>query len=473
MNILPQQSAATVNPDGVTSAMNAAFAEFFSDETTPIPHLIDSTTVRTETTTDSHGDILRDTHPPTSYAVSTRTNSDSLVVVVAATADAPPSATTTPINLPRYKSLLNKCSSNKTGGQHSTMSTSTESDPSYYSSSTNRKKRSISNEYKASKRFHPLQSSTGSSSSSSSHQLQIQEYSSSSSDDDNSTPTTINSDLINMSNSLIHSIPPLYSRINRIPTQAVDSSDDELFAPFNPSNSSCSCLHHTSAVSQVNSHPASLPSMPRLHNPTQLRHQYRQQLTSELHRQRLSAFQNHASSSPTMHTADQHLHALLNNPTTTNHHIHTHINIQPTAAYDLNSQMNARIENNYSWPPTPLILRSFRNPLFLHNNEHVLEELLRMEQQLNGLNGPTSSGATIEQINCRTLSYKYTKTAHTSEEKCTICLSEYDLNECVRRLPCMHLFHIECVDRWLMQSKRCPMCRIDIDYRGDFPDEIC
>ena len=74
MNILPHQSAATVNPDDVTSAMSAAFAEFLSDETTPIPRLIDPTTVRTETTTDGH-DILRDTHPPTSYAVSTRTNS--------------------------------------------------------------------------------------------------------------------------------------------------------------------------------------------------------------------------------------------------------------------------------------------------------------------------------------------------------------------------------------------------------------
>ena len=43
----------------------------------------------------------------------------------------------------------------------------------------------------------------------------------------------------------------------------------------------------------------------------------------------------------------------------------------------------------------------------------------------------------------------------------------------VRRLPCMHLFHIECVDRWLTQSKRCPICRIDIDFRGDFGEYVC
>nr|CAD7426783.1 unnamed protein product [Timema monikensis] len=48
-------------------------------------------------------------------------------------------------------------------------------------------------------------------------------------------------------------------------------------------------------------------------------------------------------------------------------------------------------------------------------------------------------------------------------EKCTICLSEFEDNEDVRRLPCMHLFHIECVDQWLGTNKRCPICRVDIE----------
>lgn len=48
-------------------------------------------------------------------------------------------------------------------------------------------------------------------------------------------------------------------------------------------------------------------------------------------------------------------------------------------------------------------------------------------------------------------------------DKCTICLSEFELEEDVRRLPCMHLFHVECVDQWLGQNKRCPICRVDIE----------
>lgn len=48
-------------------------------------------------------------------------------------------------------------------------------------------------------------------------------------------------------------------------------------------------------------------------------------------------------------------------------------------------------------------------------------------------------------------------------EKCTICLYEFEVEEDVRRLPCMHLFHVECVDQWLITNKRCPICRIDIE----------
>ena len=207
-----------------------------------------------------------------------------------------------------------------------------------------------------------------------------------------------------------------------------------------------------------------MPSTPQHHpHPAHLRHQYRQQLALELNRQRLNVFQNPSSttsSSSSLLTADQHLHAILTNPS--HHTIHTHLTIQP---------MSHRTEtNSNAWPPTPLLFRPFRSPIFLRNNEHV-DELLRLEEQLNGLNHPANLGANQEHINCRTFSYQYTKRELSIEEKCTICLCEYEHDDHVRRLPCMHLFHIDCVDRWLTQSKRCPICRIDIDFRGDIGDD--
>ena len=41
--------------------------------------------------------------------------------------------------------------------------------------------------------------------------------------------------------------------------------------------------------------------------------------------------------------------------------------------------------------------------------------------------------------------------------------SEFEEDEDVRRLPCMHLFHVPCVDQWLGLNKRCPICRVDIE----------
>ncbi|XP_072954677.1 uncharacterized protein [Typha angustifolia] len=48
--------------------------------------------------------------------------------------------------------------------------------------------------------------------------------------------------------------------------------------------------------------------------------------------------------------------------------------------------------------------------------------------------------------------------------ECCVCLSRYEEGEVIRKLPCHHLFHRECVDRWLALHRRtCPLCRVDID----------
>ncbi|XP_065565381.1 E3 ubiquitin-protein ligase ARK2C-like isoform X2 [Artemia franciscana] len=53
-------------------------------------------------------------------------------------------------------------------------------------------------------------------------------------------------------------------------------------------------------------------------------------------------------------------------------------------------------------------------------------------------------------------------------EECTICLFDFEEEQDVRRLPCMHIYHIPCVDRWLASNKRCPICRVDIETEPTF-----
>ncbi|KAJ1946839.1 hypothetical protein GGF37_000888 [Kickxella alabastrina] len=46
--------------------------------------------------------------------------------------------------------------------------------------------------------------------------------------------------------------------------------------------------------------------------------------------------------------------------------------------------------------------------------------------------------------------------------ECAICLDEIHVGDVIRTLPCPHIFHSSCIDRWLLyQSSFCPLCKRD------------
>lgn len=52
-------------------------------------------------------------------------------------------------------------------------------------------------------------------------------------------------------------------------------------------------------------------------------------------------------------------------------------------------------------------------------------------------------------------------------EDCAICLYSLEEGQQARRLPCFHLFHKECSDKWLMANNICPLCRLEIGNQQD------
>jgi hypothetical protein len=46
--------------------------------------------------------------------------------------------------------------------------------------------------------------------------------------------------------------------------------------------------------------------------------------------------------------------------------------------------------------------------------------------------------------------------------QCSICLTEMVAGDTCRRLPCLHIFHQECVDRWFLRKEKCPLDNLEL-----------
>jgi len=53
-----------------------------------------------------------------------------------------------------------------------------------------------------------------------------------------------------------------------------------------------------------------------------------------------------------------------------------------------------------------------------------------------------------------------------SQDDCPLCMDIFVQDQEVRRMPCSHFFHTDCIERWFLagqqQSFCCPLCRLDI-----------
>ena len=44
------------------------------------------------------------------------------------------------------------------------------------------------------------------------------------------------------------------------------------------------------------------------------------------------------------------------------------------------------------------------------------------------------------------------------EEKCAICLEDFNIGNKVCNLPCLHIYHSFCIKNWLKIKEKCPLC---------------
>ena len=86
------------------------------------------------------------------------------------------------------------------------------------------------------------------------------------------------------------------------------------------------------------------------------------------------------------------------------------------------------------------------------------EQLLELEEN----NGKVSKGLTPAQI--RAIPEKMWMSKHGSvEDQCSICFEKFERRQKIKTLgKCKHEYHSSCIDKWLKEQKKCPMCNEEV-----------
>lgn len=94
-----------------------------------------------------------------------------------------------------------------------------------------------------------------------------------------------------------------------------------------------------------------------------------------------------------------------------------------------------------------------------------LEEAIRRSiddeyQYGGGFAVPPVDSGTVQRSSVESI---YCGAGSEGDELCSICLTDFEIGDCLRTLQCMHRFHASCVDMWLAMSGKCAVCQTLVD----------
>ncbi|KAF7728184.1 hypothetical protein EC973_006578 [Apophysomyces ossiformis] len=100
------------------------------------------------------------------------------------------------------------------------------------------------------------------------------------------------------------------------------------------------------------------------------------------------------------------------------------------------------------------------HPAFSALSENpTYEDLLWLSSVLGPARPTTTTQAAIDAA-LPVVSWSDDTKKNMTAERCPVCLDDFVLKQPVRVLKCHHVFHMECVDRWLCEAQNsCPVCR--------------
>lgn len=118
-----------------------------------------------------------------------------------------------------------------------------------------------------------------------------------------------------------------------------------------------------------------------------------------------------------------------------------------------------------SWPFCCATIELFLNyssvnSSFWHSNSISDSTSSRRDQLLNSALCPTLSAV---YGNAVLYVAKLIVVCVNSLRRCVICMMDFVYGDPIRFLPCMHIYHLDCIDDWLMRSFTCPSCMEPVD----------
>ncbi|KAL1548789.1 putative E3 ubiquitin-protein ligase RHC1A [Salvia divinorum] len=87
-----------------------------------------------------------------------------------------------------------------------------------------------------------------------------------------------------------------------------------------------------------------------------------------------------------------------------------------------------------------------------------VEEFLQHVTQSDQRVPPPASRSSIDALPTIKILKKHVR-AHST---CAVCREDFQLGSPVRKLPCKHLYHSDCIVPWLEQRASCPVCRQEL-----------
>ena len=139
---------------------------------------------------------------------------------------------------------------------------------------------------------------------------------------------------------------------------------------------------------------------------------------------------------------------------------HTKIMSEEKNVENIDSKLNANNDNEQDNHITIKIDSNTDNTIKIDSNtdNENIKSTATIKESSKAISSSSSSSST--DITSTTV---FTPSLTTSNlHTCQICLEDYTENDNIRILPCIHSFHMDCIDKWLVQKSVCPICKSNI-----------